>query len=258
FHVTGVQTCALPICVPDPLTDIGQVHGVDPVVHAPGASHVLTLDPGGGLPLLLLPGLIQGPDAQELAVSGLPGGRIQPRDRVPAEVGHHLIGVPDRTVEQPLGLVRGAVPDPLGDRPPVAFGQVRRHRADVLTGLHPRLDPGEAAPDPVHQLVQARHGPLSLYDELSGCSGSCSRHTDLITEQPSSCPAFRSQDHINRPGSPASLGPAYPPTSGREVLLPYWARCGCMTCGTPASRCSWTSAFRRTSSERSSDTATSR
>jgi hypothetical protein len=106
-----------------------------PLPQATGASHVLALDTRGGLAFLLLTGLIQGPDAQQVAPPGPLGGLIQPGDGVPADVRHHPRGVPDRVVEQPLGLVRAAVTDPFGDRPPVAFGQVAGDRTDVLAGL---------------------------------------------------------------------------------------------------------------------------
>src|SRR5258707_12683920 len=83
--------------------------------------------------------------------------------------------------EQPVGGIRLPITDPLSDRPPVAFGQVRQESTNIFGGLQPRLDPHEHRPEPGHQLAPDALRALGLYAEGSSRPGSCSRHTDMIT-----------------------------------------------------------------------------
>jgi hypothetical protein len=103
---------------------IRQVHRGDPVGHLPGAAQVVPLDAGGALALLDLPGLIDRPDRQAAAPAGLASGLIQALHREPAHYPDRRCTVPDRPVEQPLGLIRRAVPGMLGDRPAIAPGDL--------------------------------------------------------------------------------------------------------------------------------------
>nr|WP_236051651.1 hypothetical protein [Nonomuraea cypriaca] len=125
--------------VPGPGSDVGQVDGVDAVVDAACAAHVLTLDTGCGLSLLLLAGLVQRADGQ----AGGAGDRVQSVGGVAAYGAHRPGGVPAGAVQQALGGGGRAVPGVLGDRPAVAFGQVGHDGADVFGGLQAGFDPGE-------------------------------------------------------------------------------------------------------------------
>src|SRR6266487_1903672 len=64
----------------------------------------------GPITLLDLPGLIDRPHRQAAALAGSPCRLIQTRDREPAHYPHHRRRVPDRPVEQPLGLIRRPFP----------------------------------------------------------------------------------------------------------------------------------------------------
>ena len=93
--------------------------------------------------ILDLPGLIDRNDRQ----ATLPGpsrGLIQARHGKPAHHRHRREGVSHGPVEQPLGLIRRAVPHMLGDRPPVAPGDLAHQRGGVLARLEPRLHPRKA------------------------------------------------------------------------------------------------------------------
>jgi hypothetical protein len=94
----------------------------------------LGFDPAGACPLLLLTGLVEDRDRVRVA---------HVLDDELAQDAHCLALVPDRVVEQPLGLVRRAVPGVLGDRPAVLAGDVAGQPIDVFARLLPHLASGE-------------------------------------------------------------------------------------------------------------------
>jgi hypothetical protein len=132
--------------VPGALADVGQVDGIDPVGHFPGAAQVLPLHARRGGARLLLAGLIQRPDHQPAPAAGTPRRLGQAGDSEPAHRSSRRGCVPHGPAEQPLGLIRRPVPGMLGDRPAVTPGQAAGQGAKVLPGLHPRLGPGETRP----------------------------------------------------------------------------------------------------------------
>jgi len=70
---------------------------------------------------------------------------------------------PGRPLQQPLHFVWGRVPGLLGQRPAVLARQVADQPGDVLAGLAARLDPGKAARQAPHQLIQIPAGQRGLF-----------------------------------------------------------------------------------------------
>jgi hypothetical protein len=170
--------------VPCTFAHIGQMHGVDPVLHPARAAHMLPFDARGGVAFLLLPGLIQRPDHQLPAPApGLAGRLVQPGHREPPDLGHRRALIPARPVQQPLRLVRCPVPDTLGNGPAVPRGQFARHRPHVLTGLHERLDPPKTRAQPFSQLTQFPPGQPSTYPGSHSRPRSCSSHKHMINRR---------------------------------------------------------------------------
>lgn len=150
--------------VPDTFAHIGQVHGVDSVLHPARAAQMLPFDARGGFTFLLLPGLIQRPDHQlPSPTSGFAGRFFQPGHREPSDLGHRFGLIPARPVQQPLRPIRCPVPDMLGNGPAVPLGQLTRHRPHIFTGLHERLDPPETRAQPFGQLTQFPPGQPSTW-----------------------------------------------------------------------------------------------
>ena len=133
----------------------GGVHDVDSIGDPACAADILALDPAGGLALLLLPGLVEYHHGEPIVTDTQVLGD---------ERGYHTHRgtlVPHRMVEQPLSPIRGGIPGPLRDLPPVLARHLRGQRADVLARLHPRLPPGEHRSDPHHQLIPVLPGRLT-------------------------------------------------------------------------------------------------
>ena len=89
----------------------------------------------------------------------------------------------------------------LGERPRVLARQIAHQPGDVLAGLLPRLDPGEAAAQPSVQLAQVLLRQHGLYHGRSGRLMIFLPHNRMII------------------GWPPSLHP--PAGQGHEVRLPY-------------------------------------
>jgi len=130
---------------------VGAVDEVDRVGDLAGAADVLGLDAGGVLALFLLPGLVE--DRDRVRVAHVPDDEV-------AHDAQRLALVPHRVVEQPLGLVRRAVPGVLGDRPAVLAGDVAGQPVDVLARLHPHLPAGEGRAQTPRELVAVGLGAL--------------------------------------------------------------------------------------------------
>jgi hypothetical protein len=108
------------------------------------------------------PPIVQRPDRHPGLPAAPPGGRVQARDREPADLAYRRGLIPRRAVQQPLRPVRGSVARVLGDRPPVPLRQLADQRRQVLPRLLPRPGPGEARPQPPQQLdplPSAQPGP---------------------------------------------------------------------------------------------------
>ena len=166
--------------MPGLLPHIGQVHGIDPVLHAAGAPHVLPLDAGRGLAFLLLPGLIQRPDPQGPRPAG---GLIQAGHREPAHHAHRGESVPGSMVQQPLGPIRRAVPDVPGDRPAVPLRQAAHHRAGIFPGLQPWLHPRERRPHQPQQLAAFSLAQAGTYPDGSSRLRFCCLHKRMIARR---------------------------------------------------------------------------
>jgi hypothetical protein len=89
---------------------VGAVHDVDRVGDLPGAAHVLAGHSGRAFALLFLPRLIQ--DGHRVRIGQVLDDKL-------THDAHRVVFIPHRVVEQPLHLVRRAVPRPLGQRPAV-------------------------------------------------------------------------------------------------------------------------------------------
>lgn len=75
------------------------------------------------------------------------------------EVAHdalRFVFVPHGVAQQPLHLVRAAVPGPLSQGPAVLAGGVAGQAIGVLTRLAPRLPASEHPPQPAQQLIAVR------------------------------------------------------------------------------------------------------
>ena len=165
--------------VPGLLPHIRQVHRGDPVGHLSRAAQIVPLDAGGVLALFDLPCLIDRPDHQAPPTGGL----IQARHREPAHHPHRHSGVPDRPVQQPLGLIRRPVPGMLGDRPPVAAGNLAHQRGGVLARLQPRLHPHKTRPQQPQQLSALPPAQPGPYPGGSSRPRFCCRHTHMIARR---------------------------------------------------------------------------
>jgi hypothetical protein len=168
--------------MPGLFPDIRQVHRGDPVGHLPRAPQIVALDPGGVLTLLDLPSLIDRPDRQATP-PGPARGLIQPCHREPAHHRHCREGVPASPVEQPLGLIRRPVPGVLGDRPPVAPGDLAHQRGGVLARLQPRLHPHKARPQQSQQFSPLPPPQRGTYPGGSSRPRLCCRHTRMIARR---------------------------------------------------------------------------
>ncbi len=164
--------------VPGPLTYIRQVHRVDPVGHPAGAPQVLALDPGRLGSLLLLAGLVQRRDTHARPGAGRRAA-LQPRHREPAHPAHRRPLIPRRPVEQPLRAVRRPVSDLLGDRPPVALGQVADQRVTYLPRAA-RSRACEARAQRPHQFDPRPPGVTARYPGDGSRLRFCCPHTHMI------------------------------------------------------------------------------
>jgi hypothetical protein len=201
----------------------------------PGAAPRLAGDPRRGGALRGLPGLV--PDSDRVQI-----GEVL--DREVAHDAHGLVFVPHGMVEQPLHLVRGAVPRPLGQRPAVLAGNIAQ---EALGGTSPpataapdRRTPGPAGPaTPPGGLAPPRQ-PLSSPTRPSRIF--LDPQSRRITRRPPSppyLPARHTEDvtHFTPGINPViPRHPASPsittPRSGHEVRLPYWpARTACSGAG---------------------------
>src|SRR5690349_21360751 len=168
------------------------------------------------------------PVSSSAATRQLSGGGFQVFGHEPADDAHRRGGVPHRVVEQPLHPVRGGVPGVLGNRPAVLARQIAHQPDDVLAGLLPRLDPGEAVAQPSVELAQVLLGQRGLYHGRYGRLMIFLPHNMMIIGWPPSLHPPTGQDH--------------------EVRLPYRASVGSVggSIGSPSStRTDWT-ACRRT------------
>jgi hypothetical protein len=134
----------------------------------------------------------------------------------PADHAHRRSGVPHRVVEQPLHPVRGGVPGVLGHRPAILARQIAHQPGEVLAGLLPRLDPGEAAAQPSVELAQILLRQLGLYHGRSGRLMIFLRHNMMIIGRPPSLHPPTSQDHeVRLPYRTTSPAPTPLPMSYR-------------------------------------------
>jgi len=92
--------------VPGVLADIGQANGTDPVLRPARAARMPAFHPGGGSPVLFLPGLIQRSGRQRPPAPPPGRGLVQASDREPAHRAHRRRVVPGGPVQQPLRPVR--------------------------------------------------------------------------------------------------------------------------------------------------------
>ena len=137
--------------VPGALPHVAQVHGVDPVRHPARAPHVLAVGARRGTARLLLTGLVDRADRHPAAPAP-PRCLLKPGHGEPPHHAHRRGRVPDRVVQQPLGLVRRPVPGMPGNGPPVHPRQLAGQRRHVLARLQPRLCAGKTRPQQPHQL----------------------------------------------------------------------------------------------------------
>jgi hypothetical protein len=126
---------------------IGQVHRDLRVLDPARGVGVLALHGHRGGPLLQVARLVHHQD--RVRIAQVPG-------HVAAQVVADRVGVPGGAGQQVLQPAGRRVPGMLGNCPAVLARQVRHQPQQQVTGMPPRLHPGEPPGDPAHQLDEMR------------------------------------------------------------------------------------------------------
>jgi isopentenyl diphosphate isomerase/L-lactate dehydrogenase-like FMN-dependent dehydrogenase len=104
--------------------------------------------------LLQIPGLVH---HQHRVLAAEPG------DHIGAQVITDPVVIPARLGQQMLQPVRRAVADMLGDRPAILPRQIRQQSQHQLSRSPSWLDPAKPSSDPIHQIIQVRQPPATVY-----------------------------------------------------------------------------------------------
>ncbi len=176
----GIHSRAPTSACPVPSRTYARCTVLIPLATLPTQPRYCRFTPAVRAPALTWPVSSIAPTARAAPAAGRTGGLIQPGHREPAHHPHRRNGVPHRTAEQPLGLIRRPVARLRGDRPPVAFGDLAHHRGGVLARLQPRSCPREARPQQCQQLGSLPAGQRGAYPGGSSRLRFCCPHKHMI------------------------------------------------------------------------------